>query len=168
MVLAHLPERYPESFSFDAEAQRVSVHVRATAGGDAVEPVVDSYDVREWRERAPLELAGLLLQEDLVLIEAEVCLRSGFKQFLRARSRLTGARIPVRTAFGRAPRAGGVRRLLLWPRAGARGDGPRADPPERAALRAGPQEARRPLLWQAHGAGARVADQLWDDVVRQP
>jgi len=60
MVLEHLPRRFPRSFSLDG--RRLRVHVEG-AGCE--------YDVDEWREMRPLELAGLLLQEDLVLMRAE-------------------------------------------------------------------------------------------------
>lgn len=65
LVAQHLAERYPSSFSFESAAGRARVHVEHTNGC-----VHETHDVAAACDRCPLELAGLLLQEDLLLVRS--------------------------------------------------------------------------------------------------
>ena len=64
MVVEYLPVRYPNTFSLSECGQQI--HVASSRGSGAEE---ESYDLAEWRAASPLELAGLLVQEDLALVQ---------------------------------------------------------------------------------------------------
>ena len=75
MVVEHLPRRYPDSYSFDKATQEIRVNVEHDNGS-----VTEAYDVATWRSRSPLELAGLLAQEDFVLVNSHR-IEAGFVVF---------------------------------------------------------------------------------------